>query len=474
MKKWWWRASSFILIGGVGFAILSGILQGKSLITQKGIDGYFAEEQNSLDFVFIGNSMTYSAINPAVLWQEYGITSYNFAVSEQIIPISYYYIEEALKTQSPKAIVLNVMSGGNQIELRDSMMHVNLDYLPWSVTRLRAIMDVVPRENWLEFFLPIIKMHGNWKNLKEDSIEYMRDQGINDNKGYIFVDPYLNEKVEYPNYEYPYDMQKNIEEYCYDESVEAEVLSWYQKIIDITQENGVDLILIGVPFGGSPEYQGHYNPIFKYAMERGVTCINYNLQMTGIHHNPADNAETFTKLLGKDLSGLYEIEERDKSNPEFAGWNRAVLTYEQEWNAAKLRAAVTQEEWFGLADNENYTFFFAADAEVLKGQQILNRLSDLGADDLMMYEGKVLGVITQDGAEYYHESDGAKVYAEYENERVRLSADDTSTTEIKFQNSLVKGKNCSIMVYDNVLQRVVDQVIVLNDYVQLSRENLKT
>ena len=128
--KNWLRGISFILIGCILFSFLTEVLQNKSPVTQKGIAGYYCEKENTLDFIFVGNSVTYSAINPAILWEEYGITSYNFAVSEQNIPISYYYIEEALKKQQPKAIVLNVTSGANHIELRDSMLHVNLDYLP--------------------------------------------------------------------------------------------------------------------------------------------------------------------------------------------------------------------------------------------------------------------------------------------------------------------------------------------------------
>ncbi|MDD6058001.1 MAG: hypothetical protein PUB98_07070 [Clostridiales bacterium] len=477
MRKWM-RGTAFVVIGSLLFTLLSEVMLTKWVFglgsIQRMIEGYRAEKEDTLDFIFFGNSRMVVSVNPAVLWDEYGITSYNYSAMAQTIPLTYYYMEEALKTQQPKAIILNVTSNGNKVGASSDELHYSLDYMPWSSTKIDAITNCVPQSEWLEYVFPIIYSHDNWKRLNGDYFKNMYVSGENEYKGYGFMDPYA-EEIEYPQYDYPYDMEENMAQYYYEEAVDAEVLEWYQKIIDLTEQSGVDLILIGVPNGTPPEVQGNWNPIFQYAMEKGVTCINYNLQMTGLAHNPADNAEAFTKRLGKDLLDLYEIEERDKRAPEFEGWNQAVLTYGQEWNAAKLRNTVNQEEWFELVENENYTLFFAVDTEVLKGQQILDRLSDLGEgeDDLTMYEGKVFGVITRDETMYYYELGASKVYAEYEDTKARLSAEETSIMEIKFKNSLIRGKNCSIMVYDNVLQRVVDGVIVNSDYVALSRENMK-
>ncbi|MDD6058002.1 MAG: hypothetical protein PUB98_07075 [Clostridiales bacterium] len=475
MRKWM-RGTAFVVIGSLLFVLLSEIML-KKWVTgyaaiQWTIEGYQAEKEDSLDFIFFGNSRMIVSVAPAVLWDEYGITSYNYSALSQTIPLTYYYMEEALKTQQPKAIILNVASEGNKVETSADALHFSLDYMPWSSTKIDAILNCVPQSEWLEYALPLIYSRDNWKKLNEDYFKYIQVSGENEYKGYGFLNPYI-EGIEYPQYDYPYDMEENMAQYYYDELVDAEILEWYQRIIDLAEEKGIDLILIGVPTGTSPEVQGKWNPIFQYAMERGITCINYNLQMTGLTHNLADNAEVFTKLLGKDLLERYEIEERDKYASEFAGWNQAVLTYEQEWNAAKLGSTVNQEEWFELVDNENYTLFFAADTAVLKGQQILDRISDLGANDLTMYEGRVSGIITQGGTEYYQQSDEAKVYAAYEDQKVRMSVDGTSTAEIKFKNSLIRGKSCSIMVYDNVLQRVVDNVNISSDYTDLSRENIE-
>ena len=70
--------------------------------TTRKVKGFYAEEENSLDFVFVGSSQMFTTVVPAVLWQEYGITSYDFGANEQPMYLSYYYIKEALKYQDPK------------------------------------------------------------------------------------------------------------------------------------------------------------------------------------------------------------------------------------------------------------------------------------------------------------------------------------------------------------------------------------
>ena len=46
--------------------------------------GFYAEEANSLDAVFIGSSTLRSSINPVELYKDFGITSYVIATSSQI------------------------------------------------------------------------------------------------------------------------------------------------------------------------------------------------------------------------------------------------------------------------------------------------------------------------------------------------------------------------------------------------------
>ena len=67
----------------------------------------YRQPANSIDVLTVGTSLAYAGINTNVLWEEYGIASYNLCSAEQPFWVSYYTIKEALKTQRPKLILLD-------------------------------------------------------------------------------------------------------------------------------------------------------------------------------------------------------------------------------------------------------------------------------------------------------------------------------------------------------------------------------
>ena len=70
--------------------------------------GYYAEPKNTIDVLFLGNSDTYRGVSPMKIWEDYNITSYSYVSAGQRIWTCYYMLIEALKTQKPKVIFLNV------------------------------------------------------------------------------------------------------------------------------------------------------------------------------------------------------------------------------------------------------------------------------------------------------------------------------------------------------------------------------
>ncbi len=70
--------------------------------------GFYAEEKNSLDAVFIGSSTMWASLNPLVMYNERGFTSYNIATSAQRPSSLKYLIKEAQKYQSDALYVIDV------------------------------------------------------------------------------------------------------------------------------------------------------------------------------------------------------------------------------------------------------------------------------------------------------------------------------------------------------------------------------
>ena len=78
----------FILL----FLVVSEVLKDKRIVQEYDasakVKGFYEEKEDTLDFVFVGSSQLYADIAPAVLFSEYGITSYDFCANGFPIIIS--------------------------------------------------------------------------------------------------------------------------------------------------------------------------------------------------------------------------------------------------------------------------------------------------------------------------------------------------------------------------------------------------
>ncbi len=72
------------------------------------VNGFYKLEEDSLDVLFLGASQMFCGVNAQKLTEEYGISSYDFGASAQSLNITDYYLREALKTQKPKLVMVEV------------------------------------------------------------------------------------------------------------------------------------------------------------------------------------------------------------------------------------------------------------------------------------------------------------------------------------------------------------------------------
>ena len=120
-------------------------------------DSYLVEPKDSVDILFFGSSMVYCNVIPATLYKNTGITSYVMAGPEMTIPITYYYIREACRTQSPKviAVELNGLFYGRYT----NFTKVTVGYMPWSANRIGATFNAAEKEERLGLMFPLYNYH---------------------------------------------------------------------------------------------------------------------------------------------------------------------------------------------------------------------------------------------------------------------------------------------------------------------------
>lgn len=276
------------------------------------VKGFYREPKDSLDFVFIGSSQLYAHVAPAVLYRDYGITSYDFAANEQPLWISYYYIKEALKYQKPKAIVLEVFTAYGADYEEEGVNHINLDDLPWSMNKVRAILDGVPRELQYSYFFELAKYHTTWSGFYEGKYVYTFQKDVNVNKGYS---PFIVYG------EYQESAKEEVVSQKETTPIPERARTWLLKIIELCKEEQVDLIFLKTP-NGNPERQMLYNSLEVFSKEQNVPFLNLNTVLDGEAHVNVLQAEKITQYVGEYLTDRYDTE--DKRTLE-------TFLYKKEW-----------------------------------------------------------------------------------------------------------------------------------------------
>jgi len=69
--------------------------------------GFYAEPENTIDVIGIGNSNMANGFSPMELWKQYGYTGYNCGVAAQIVFNSYTTLSEVFARQQPKAVIVD-------------------------------------------------------------------------------------------------------------------------------------------------------------------------------------------------------------------------------------------------------------------------------------------------------------------------------------------------------------------------------
>lgn len=123
-------------------------------------ESYLEEPENSIDILIFGSSTAYCNFIPAVIYEQTGLTSFVMAGPEQTMPMTWYYVQEALKTQSPQKIVVEI--SGLYFEEYTGFTRINTGYMPWGLNRLGATFFASEQEEWLGLLFPIYNYHSRW------------------------------------------------------------------------------------------------------------------------------------------------------------------------------------------------------------------------------------------------------------------------------------------------------------------------
>ena len=290
---------------------------------------YRALEPDTVDVLFLGTSHVYSAIDPMYIYEHSGITGYAFGGPGLRFDLTYLSLKEALKTQSPKLVLLDmsaVQYAGQQTEAKCQKI---ADQLSFSLEKLEYALDPDSEEiRALNILFPLFRYHTRWEELGENDFRYAAgtlDETVT--RGH-----YLNyERVETA---YHFYEDAGEEGRCY---IEGRNLEYLERIDRLCKEEGIQLILYKLP--APTWYLEQSEGSAAVAEKFGVPYLElfYHVDEIGLdpatdyrdlnNHMNQNGAEKVSAYLTRYLQENYELKDWRGKNAE---WDGDLIKYKQQ------------------------------------------------------------------------------------------------------------------------------------------------
>lgn len=328
----WLRAVCFLLLAVLVLQYAAYVLTPKYDYGICAMQNLYFQEENTVDVLVLGTSLAYAGINTNVLWREQGIAAYDLCSAEQPFWISYYYLLEALKTQTPSLILLDAKPAVYDRDFsKEGRTILSTAGIQSPGSRLNAIRACVgDEEKVLDFALMFPKIHQRYAELTVQDFVYPADNGGRGRNWKGFIEQKDTEHHQRPNLVWVSTKR----------SINEREEEYVRRIIGLAKERGIPIRIIGIP---NPDYaidHMYFNALAAIAAECDVPFSNYNdpglrfglrysTDFSDWQHLNAKGSVTFTRQLGKDLCEQYPLPDR-RGDPRYGSYEACAA----DWFAA--------------------------------------------------------------------------------------------------------------------------------------------
>lgn len=271
------------------------------------IDTFHEYPENSLDVIVYGSSHPWKSVDTNQMCEEYGIEAYNYSCFWQQLNTTKLFLEDSLRSQSPKLALIETYRVDDVIY--DSDMDGEVYYT-------RAISDFEGRREYLKqcfqdnklrylsYYVPFVAFHENWPNISINNLYLTKakDQDYR-KRGYETGDtpfPVVIDKSRLLN-------QKELP----DNSIQV-----LDDIMRICKEHNIQVIFFVIPF--AEEDYSYGEAMKEYADNNESVYIDFFDKMeeigideetdfADIGHLNINGARKVTKFLSEYILENYEV-----------------------------------------------------------------------------------------------------------------------------------------------------------------------
>lgn len=274
----------------------------------KAVHGFFNEEPESMDVIFVGSSHAYCSANPMAFWDETGLSSYVLSSQNQPLQASYHYLQQCFKTQSPNLVVLEMYMASQCLEdATDAVLRDSIDPLPWSHGKAALIRELVPAGERASYYFNLAKYHGRWSELSKQNFDFSYLRGRDEYRGFVCF------TLSRPSNCFRLSYEGVRPEALPEESVEQLL-----RIKALVEAEGAELMLFIAPYEGAEQNLGILSGMHAFAAEHELELLDFNLVYDELgfdgekdffdaSHLNAYGADKATRYMGRRILERYDI-----------------------------------------------------------------------------------------------------------------------------------------------------------------------
>lgn len=348
--------------------------------------GFYQLPENSLDVLALGSSQMAADFVPQVLYDEYGLTSYSLTSNQQNLLLSYYWLLDALETQSPKVVLLDTYLLHDYVpeeplNCTESGIRKVLDYMPWGRAKLQAVLDVAaldPKQDGWSYLFTNIRYHTRWQGLTQLDFSGKELETQTQLKGFVV----LNEAGSAHDWYTTFQEDLTVE----GEGMQPLMVEYLDRIVELCREEGIQLILIKTPTG--KQTQARNRDTTQYAQDKGVPFLDFNLEenyqalgyefvqdMADWEHANPRGAVKITRYLGQMLRQEYGLE--GHAHP---AWEDTSEYWQWTYSRFAIKTGTDLAQYLTRVSQGPYTLFLSVNDEGSTGitPQIAAAMKEMG------------------------------------------------------------------------------------------------
>ena len=320
MKKWKEPlfALAFVAVAALLIGLCADALRPQRVDYGAVWGPYLAEPRDSLDYLYLGSSYAYCDVDPAVIYEHTGLTGYVLAGPEQTLSQTYWYLREALRTQSPSAVVLD--ASALHFDPYQNYTQVNVGYMPMGLNKLGAVFTASEPGLRTGLLFDLYFYHNRWKDVTPgELVRGLAPVGTDTLKGFTGVEgvfeqiadgPFRREEKEEAVYQANLADLGRIQALCQSRNIPLVVVfhpTYSQLSPEMYRRIGADVVALGARY-------------YDWSDESAAFGIVPEEHFYDPGHLNRDGAAVFSSRLGDFFGEELGLIPRDQTAENEAAW----------------------------------------------------------------------------------------------------------------------------------------------------------